>query len=82
MDPKKNSKKYSDVVNKYLLKMISFSTEENFHLLLMRLYTKDSFIYKNMNFYLRENKVDSLEHLFPFYFLLQHSFFLTYKNED
>ncbi len=62
--------------------MIEFATPDYMHLILFKLYTMESFIYKSINAALRKEDLSHFENLLPFYIMLQHSLFIYYKNEQ
>ncbi len=54
----------------YFLKLLECATDANLHLILLKIYTKECFFYKNINKSLRKEESKALTNLFPCYFLL------------
>jgi hypothetical protein len=64
--------------NEFLVNLIqNYATAENFHLIIMKIYTEESFVYRVLNENLRNKRVEEeMKHMFPYYFLLHHSMFM------
>ncbi len=75
-------KKHFYVVKKYLVKLLKQATEENFHLILLKMYSEETFLYKQLNKYLREEDTTNFINLFPFYIFFQMSFEVSFKDTN
>ena len=53
LDKKEGSHFNSQLCKKFFLRLLDFATPENLHYIIFRLYTMESFIYKNLNDMLR-----------------------------
>jgi len=76
MDISENTNIYSKVINSYFHQLFLLANEENLHMILIKIYNVESFIYKNLNSYLKDANPAIFKGLFPFYFFLQHSLFM------
>ena len=78
---KRNNYKASEIflINGLLMK----ADEETIHLFLLRMYTEETFLFRILNKSLREKNIAKIfsMNLFPYYLFLQHSFFITFKDE-
>jgi len=55
--------------------------ENNFHKIILKVYTLDTDIYTNLNKYLREGSEKIISNLFWYFFCLQHSMFLNFTDD-
>lgn len=47
-------------VGEYLSKQLNAAKKEDLHLILIKLFTEESFLYKNLNCYLREENIEEI----------------------